>query len=447
MRSVTRSSDRLLPGIRISSNILHSVLAKGLNMTCMLLAMPLGLQYLGSSDYGIWLTIFSVISWVSFFDLGITNGLKNRLSEALSAKDILSAVRYLSTAYALLFLLVAVLAVITSIVFYLFSAQAFFAGSMDAGTLKILLILSAVQALRLLAEPVLALLTADHRIGIAGWIGTAGNILSLAVIYLLAKFSAPGLLRLGLAATLPPLVVTATASLTLYRRMYRDLTPSFAAIDTRLSRDLLSLGGSFFILQIAGLVLFSTDNLIILKLFSAEEVVPYNVSFRYFSLLSILFSLFLAPFWPVFTSLFANSDPDRIRRVVRRLVQAWMILVFAGAVMLLSAPLVYRAWLGPDIRVPAMMDLCMLLFALVSSWNNIFAAFLNGVSRIRLQVVVAVITALLNVPLSVVLASSAGMGPSGVMMATCLCLLGGSVVAPLQYLRIIRGRAAGIWDR
>jgi O-antigen/teichoic acid export membrane protein len=229
--------------------------------------------------------------------------------------------------------------------------------------------------------------------------------------------------------------------------MYRDLTPSFAAIDTRLSRDLLSLGGSFFILQIAGLVLFSTDNLIILKLFSAEEVVPYNVSFRYFSLLSILFSLFLAPFWPVFTSLFANSDPDRIRRVVRRLVQAWMILVFAGAVMLLSAPLVYRAWLGPDIRVPAMMDLCMLLFALVSSWNNIFAAFLNGVSRIRLQVVVAVITALLNVPLSVVLASSAGMGPSGVMMATCLCLLGGSVVAPLQYLRIIRGRAAGIWDR
>lgn len=447
MRSVTRSSDRLLPGIRISSNILHSVLAKGLNMTCMLLAMPLGLQYLGSSDYGIWLTIFSVISWVSFFDLGITNGLKNRLSEALSAKDILSAVRYLSTAYALLFLLVAVLAVITSIVFYLFSAQAFFAGSMDAGTLKILLILSAVQALRLLAEPVLALLTADHRIGIAGWIGTAGNILSLAVIYLLAKFSAPGLLRLGLAATLPPLVVTATASLILYRRMYRDLTPSFAAIDTRLSRDLLSLGGSFFILQIAGLVLFSTDNLIILKLFSAEEVVPYNVSFRYFSLLSILFSLFLAPFWPVFTSLFANSDPDRIRRVVRRLVQAWMILVFAGAVMLLSAPLVYRAWLGPDIRVPAMMDLCMLLFALVSSWNNIFAAFLNGVSRIRLQVVVAVITALLNVPLSVVLASSAGMGPSGVMMATCLCLLGGSVVAPLQYLRIIRGRAAGIWDR
>jgi O-antigen/teichoic acid export membrane protein len=413
----------------------------------MLLAMPLGLQYLGSSDYGIWLTIFSVISWVSFFDLGITNGLKNRLSEALSAKDILSAVRYLSTAYALLFLLVAVLAVITSIVFYLFSAQAFFAGSMDAGTLKILLILSAVQALRLLAEPVLALLTADHRIGIAGWIGTAGNILSLAVIYFLAKFSAPGLLRLGLAATLPPLVVTATASLTLYRRMYRDLTPSFAAIDTRLSRDLLSLGGSFFILQIAGLVLFSTDNLIILKLFSAEEVVPYNVSFRYFSLLSILFSLFLAPFWPVFTSLFANSDPDRIRRVVRRLVQAWMILVFAGAVMLLSAPLVYRAWLGPDIRVPAMMDLCMLLFALVSSWNNIFAAFLNGVSRIRLQVVVAVITALLNVPLSVVLASSAGMGPSGVMMATCLCLLGGSVVAPLQYLRIIRGRAAGIWDR
>lgn len=58
----------------------------------------------------------------------------------------------------------------------------------------------------------------------------------------------------------------------------------------------------------------------------------------------------------------------------------------------------------------------------------------------------SIVTSIINIPLSVYFARNLGMGISGVILATIVCLLVGSILHPLQYYRIIKGKATGIWN-
>jgi O-antigen/teichoic acid export membrane protein len=85
---------------KANKNIIYSFLIKGLSIGCQFALVPLTLHYLDKERYGIWLTMSSMIAFFSFFDVGIGNGLRNKLSEALANGDTNLAKVYISTSYA-----------------------------------------------------------------------------------------------------------------------------------------------------------------------------------------------------------------------------------------------------------------------------------------------------------------------------------------------------------
>ena len=64
--------------------------------------IPLVMEYLGEEIYGVWAAILSVLSWIEYMDIGIGNGLRNRLTEKLGEGDIKTARELISSAYMLL---------------------------------------------------------------------------------------------------------------------------------------------------------------------------------------------------------------------------------------------------------------------------------------------------------------------------------------------------------
>ncbi len=85
--------------------ILYSFFLKGISVAIGLMFVPLLLNYLDAERYGVWLTLTSIVGWFTFFDIGLGNGLRNRLTEALAEDKHQLAKEYVSTTYAIITLI------------------------------------------------------------------------------------------------------------------------------------------------------------------------------------------------------------------------------------------------------------------------------------------------------------------------------------------------------
>ncbi len=438
-----------LGGGRIVKNIVFSALAKAINVGCLFVAMPMSLRLVSEAQYGVWLTIYSVLSWFSIFDFGLANGLKNKFTQAVINNEQDLARRYVSTTYFLLVLIS--LALILILYSSLLMVDPYQVLGIQQGEVEnvrsLLFVVIFIQLVRFILEPIMTILTSSQKIGVVNWLNALGNVLSVIILFIMGERGHVSLVGLGVIATAPSVLVVLMASLVLYSGQFRPFRPARKYIDRHLFNSILHLGGGFFIVQIAGLIIFSTDNLIVLRLFSASEVVPYNISYRYFSVIYIGFGIILAPFWPAFTARYAKGDIAWIRGSVRKLIALWLCACLFGALMLAFSSSAYQIWFGSAVEVSMTLSFSMFLFTAIANWNNIFANFLNGVSKIRIQIICSVIIALLNIPLCILFARTFNLGISGIMFATCTCLFLCSILQPIQYYFIVNRKAQGLWNR
>ena len=72
----------------LAANIFGAFAIKGLGMVVSLLTMPYYIDYFGNNTVlGLWFTILTVLNWILSCDIGIGNGLRNYLTEALSQNN------------------------------------------------------------------------------------------------------------------------------------------------------------------------------------------------------------------------------------------------------------------------------------------------------------------------------------------------------------------------
>jgi O-antigen/teichoic acid export membrane protein len=263
----------------------------------------------------------------------------------------------------------------------------------------------------------------------------------------LTRISTGSLFWLGCVTSFSTVVVPLAANIWLFSRRYRRYAPSFRFVRFGQARQLMSLGVQFFLLQIAGVVIFATSNLVITQIFGASEVVPYNIAFKYYGLASMAFTVLLTPFWSAFTDAHTRGDTRWIAMTMRKLKMAWAVLACGVLGMTVVANVAYALWVGPSVHVPLLLSASMAAYVLIVAWSTIFAYFINGTGKIRLQLFVALSTALAVIPLAILFSTRLELGTAGVMLAVCVALLPGCFLWPIQAKKIIEHRATGIWAR
>ncbi len=87
---------------KVNRSIVYSMAIKGGGILLTLALVPLTLSYLSAYEYGIWITIYSILTWINYFDIGLGNGLRNKLAEALAIGDYKLGQVYVSTTLFLL---------------------------------------------------------------------------------------------------------------------------------------------------------------------------------------------------------------------------------------------------------------------------------------------------------------------------------------------------------
>jgi O-antigen/teichoic acid export membrane protein len=155
----------------------------------------------------------------------------------------------------------------------------------------------------------------------------------------------------------------------------------------------------------------------------------------------------VAPFWSAATDAYTKGEFDWIKRAVSKLVKIWALLAVALLVMLIFSEKVYYLWLGDKVTIPFVLSAAWAFFIALQSLNTIFIQIINGTGKIKLQMILGTIGAVLNIPLSILFAKYFGWGVTGVIGATIATQLLSITFYYIQYKKIINDNLTGIWSK
>lgn len=432
----------------ISKHVFISFIYKGGSIISSLLMVPLTIKFLKTEDYGIWLTLSSFISWFSFFDIGLGNGLRNKFAEAKAKGDITLAKAYVSSAYftiaSVCFILIILFFGINFLVDW---SRVFNASPEMQNSLALLMpIVFAFFCLQLVLKLITTIYTADQHHSMQGKVNFYTSVGSLLAIWIMIHYIVSSLLIFGIIFSLLPVLLLIGLNFFAFRGVYKIYKPSIYLWKKVYLHDIFGIGISFFIIQIAGIVLFSTDNIIISQVFGPKEVVPFNIAFKYLSISNMLVSIILVPYWSSITEAYVKKDFSWIKKSVSSLVKISWAAIFLILIMVSVSPLVYKIWIGDNIQVPFLLTFFMGLYFALTIFYGPYTYFINGTGKVKLQMYSILITAVINIPLSVFLAKNLELGVVGVIIATIICLIPHVILCPMQYNKIINDEAEGIWN-
>lgn len=431
----------------VKKNILASFFIKGTSIGISLLLVPLTINYVNPSQYGIWITLSSIVAWFSFFDIGFGNGFRNKFAIARANQDTQLAKTYVSTVYAFITL------IFVGVWLLFFIANQFIDWNRFLNLRKnrvdelslIVLITFTFFCLQFVLRLISTVVTADQQPAKASLLDTLGQVVSLILIFAITRYSEGSLLILSIGLGSAPVLVLIGANLYFFSTTYKAVRPSFSFVKLDYAKDIMNLGVKFFVIQIAGIIQYETTNVLIARFFGTYEVTAYNIAYKYFNILNMAFAIFLIPFWSSVTDAYAKHDLAWIRNSVKRYLTVWSGLLVLGLGMLMISGLVYDLWLGKG-KVIVSFDISFwsMAFLLLSMFANIFVYVINGIGAVKLQFLMCFLSPLLFLASAYILVKQFHFGVSAILVSSIISNVNGFILAPIQYRNIMAGKK-GIW--
>jgi len=436
--------------INIKKNIIGSFGIKGLGILISFLLVPFTINLLNQEKYGIWITIFSIVTWFNVMDIGLGNGFRNKFTEAMARKNEILAKKYIQTLYSSMFLITGILLIFFFIVNHFLNWDRIlnipknFDENIDflIGTVFVLL------CAQLILKNISTILLSLQKTTFSNSLILFGNLLSLIFIFIFNKIYIINLFSIAIIFMMSPIIVFIIATIIIFSKELKHLRPKFFTIpQKKYFNELMTLGLKFFLIQITTIVMFSSSSIIITQLYGPSAVTPYNVTYQLFAAAQIFFSIIITPFWSAFTEANAKNDYVWIKTSLKKLMFIWGVFSVGIIILWLISPFVFKIWLGSNIVVPLELSFQFALFAIVMAWSSIFSSYLAGIGKISISLYGAIFQCIINIPLAIFLAKEMSLGTTGIIMATNINMLIPVLFLSLQTKKIINKKAYGIWNR
>ena len=195
--------------------------------------------------------------------------------------------------------------------------------------------------------------------------------------------------------------------------------------------------------------IFGSASIVLTQLIGPESVTSYNIVFRYFSIINMIFYIILSPAWTGFTDAFYRKDFVWIKNTVKKLNKIGIILITFTIFMVLISGSIYDIWIGKnrDFDIPFLLTMSMGLYVIAMTVVSPYMYFLNGSGKIFLQFILSIIIIISYIPLTIILFKVFNLGVASVVIASIMSLVPFLIFMPIQYYKIINNRAKGIWNK
>lgn len=430
---------------RLATTVGAAGIARAITMVTPLVTIPLIFNYLGAERYGLWMTVTSIVGMFTFADLGLGNGLLTKLGASHGGHDVVTARKYVSSAYfvvsgmaLLLALLALFLAPITpwadllNIASAEVRAEALSVTFVVFGAFLVNLPFGLIQRVQLGVQ---------HGFSSYLW-QSAGSVVSMLLVLLAVALQSSMAVLVACAVGVAPIVAILNAEW-FYRRRHPEYRPRLRWITWDSSRELVGLGVSFCALSVLMALALHSDNLIVAHTLGLDQVAAFAVPVRLVAVLSSVSTLLCLPIWAANGEALARGDLVWVRRNTARMLALVVALVGSGAILLtLLGRRFLHWWIPGSLEVSAGLFGCLGVWAVLLAASSPFLMVLNGAGIVRFQVLSWLGFLPLSLLLKIALAKTVGLPgiPLGNAVAYSL------VVVPQvwrQYVLLMDSHSAG----
>lgn len=439
---ITNSRNKML-----RNNILFSGFLKIVGLLTSLVIVPITINYLNNEVYGIWMTITSILYWITTFDIGLGNGMRNYLAEALATNDTKLGKKYISTTMLLLSLIALSMAIVLLYPLITINFNSFFNTNAIAGNELRMAVVIAVgfTLMNFVLKNIGMIFVAMQKYAINDLLSISGNVIALILIYILTKVTTGNLVLVVLAYTMTSCVAFLLAAIPLFWK-HPELKPSLRFFEKSLGKKIVGKGFGFFVIQISScLVIFGAANFFITQSCGPAAVTTYNIAYKFFNLLVIAYTIILAPMWNAYTDAYVKGDMQWIKATFNKALKFWVLSICGGLGMLLICNLFYKLWIGNMVNVPLSVSASTLIYVCFFNLNNCATYLINGLNKIFVQIIISL--AVTTLYIITVLAFGRKLGVEGIVLSMAASYAVMSVVHLYQCRKLINGKAYGIWNK
>ena len=419
---------------QLFKSISSTFLIKALSIAATFFLIPVSIKLLNPSIYGAWLTISATISWVSIFDVGLSNGLRNKVAECLANGDLEKGKIYVSVTYFFISIIIGLLLVIGLVSAYYLDWNRIFNTDYSPVELRyVMYIVIAGFFLQFLLRPISSLLQAAQLNYQVGMIQFIGNVLCLLLFLLFPGIFNNSLLLIASVQVILPVLILLVYSLIYFKGKFKSISPSISGLKFKEAKGLVGLSGNFFLIQIFGIILFSSTNFIISSLLNNEMVTEYNILTRYYSIFSIGLSIIAGNYWSAFTNAFTLRDKEWIKTNVKKLEMLALVGVLFVLIQLILSNTFINWWIGNTTDYSGTLNVMVVLSVALNFFNIIYTSVNNGNGKITWQMWYSGICAVFHIPLSYLMVRTFGFNLEGIVLVNIFWQLSGIVVLKTHY--------------
>lgn len=417
---------------RLAKNSIFGLIRYIITVPILFLAVPYILRSLGNELFGVWSLFGVVTTYAGLGDLGIGSGLTRFIAQHWAANDEQAINRAVSTVFTIYFLVGGV----TSggiflgrrfISMMVFDVPAPFAEEavsvvMGSAVAFFILLLSGVFNALIQGFQRMDLLSVSSIIYVV--LDAGGSVILLCLGY--------GLRALVVNRILSCLVI-ALISLYMTVKLMPGFTIRVSYFDLRVGREIVRYSLNILVSKISAVAMEPLNKTILVRVASLEGLTFFDLGARLANKARGVFSaMLLAPLLPASSGIHTTGGIRATQQLYYRMTRYVVLLAFPvfGGLFVLADPII-NLWIGPGYEL-VVLTLQLLLvaffFALLASPAYII---MEGVGLAKVSALTSIISALLNVALSIGL--GLWQGYLGVLAGYCLALIITSLVTLILF--------------
>ena len=395
---------------------------------------PIVLNFLGKTDYGIWIIISNILGYVNLFDFGITGSSRQLIArEKKDGKDIST----LSSQLLFLQIVIGLIILTFGLLTFSHMPEFFNISNENIDQTKLVFILAILSlAVTFPISTYASILVGQQYIHQNAIIEFVIALLSISV-QLTLLFAGFGLIALPIG-----LIFSKIFLFIIYYRSVKKRFPNlhlhFRIFKWRELRPILGISSFWFMGSISAMIIYSSDSIVIGKFMDVSAVATYALSFRLVDFIRNRLYSFNKAAMPGLGQLFGSGNIERIRELyLNTQYIVWIFSLIAFIIIFLFNGEFVSLWVGKEYFVGNEINILFGAYLFMTFIFHSSSIIVSASLKIKEISLMRLLEALLNISLSIYFIVK--FGYIGLIGSTVLALLTTNFwYAPYKTIKILK---------